>query len=120
MEDEVASVLIGAPARPLVVRVSRDGGDGFLRDGGDVPGLDEDQEGGLGVSPDEVGQELVEGVGDGLGALPDLALADEDVAVVDAYEDVGLAGAVEDLAADVAFELGVQADEQSESRTIIE
>jgi hypothetical protein len=77
-----------------------------------MPGSDEDQQGGLRVSPDEVAQELIESVGDGLGALPDLALADEDVAVVDADEDVGLAGSIEDFPTYVAFELGVQPDKQ--------
>jgi hypothetical protein len=43
------------------------------------------------------------------------AFADEDIAIVDPDEDVGFTDAVEELAARVPFELGVETDQQDVS-----
>lgn len=67
-------------------------------DGGRLAAAEEHQQCRLGVTPGEVAQELAERVPDRLCSLPDLAFGDEDVAVADTDEDVGLAGGVEHLA----------------------
>lgn len=97
-EDEVVSFPGHLSSLSFVAGVLAELDDG-LGDGlaGDS-GADEEDQGCFGVAPGQVAQELVECVGDGLGAAPDFALADEDVAVLDADEDVRLADVVEDLA----------------------
>jgi hypothetical protein len=96
VQDEVVALAVLAVSEsPPVVRVSLDLRDRFADDGGRLAAADEEQERGLGIPPGEVTQELREGVPDGLGAFPDLALGDEDVAVVGPDEDVGPAGRVD-------------------------
>jgi hypothetical protein len=58
----------------------------------------EDDDRGLGIAPAQVIEELSDGVQKGLLAAPELAFADENVAVLNADQDVGLAGEVEGLA----------------------
>ena len=53
-------------------------------------------------------EQLVEGLSSALLAGPELAFADEDVAVAFADQDVGLAAAVEEFAAGLAFPVAVQ------------
>jgi hypothetical protein len=67
-------------------------------DRGDVLVRHEEDEGELRVSPRGVGEQLVERLVDRGRPTPPLAVADEDVAVLDADEDVGLACAVERFA----------------------
>ena len=93
------SVLICAGALALEVRVRGERRDGLLGDGRDVTGLDEDQQRGFGVAPGGLAEQLVDGLGELLRAVPELAFGDEHVAVLDADQDVGLAGAVEHLPA---------------------
>lgn len=112
VKDEVVALFAGRLASPFVVRVFFNLGHCFGGDGRDVRVADEQQQSGFGVAPDEVAEELVERVGDGLGSFPDLALADEDIPVVDPDEDVGLAGSVEHLTGRLALELGVKAHEE--------
>lgn len=79
-------------------------GDRFLR----LRGADEHQQRSLAVTPDEVVKQLVESVAGRLRAAPDLALSDEDVPVVGADKDVGLARAVEELATGGALPIRVE------------
>lgn len=114
MKDEVVAVAVGAAREGLdVVGVLLDQRDGFVDDGGGALVADEQQESALGVGSVEVAQELiVERVSDDLLGVPDLALADEDVGVLDADEDVGSAQVVEGFTGGCAFEDRVQADQQ--------
>ena len=64
------------------------------------------------ISPYEVTEQLVNRVGEALRSAPDLALRNEDVAVVDSQKDVGLAGAVEDLTTGLALELRIEGHQQ--------
>src|SRR5664279_4103149 len=73
-----------------------------------VAGLDEQHEGRFPVAPHQVVQELVHGWAEFGGAVPDLALRNEYVAVPGAQEDVSLALPVEDLAGDLALVVAVQ------------
>lgn len=66
-----------------------------LEHAGEVDVAIENDDRGLGVAPAQVVEELGDGVQKGLLTAPELALPDEDVAVLDADEDVRLAGEVE-------------------------
>ena len=86
------------PNAPFVVWMCRN----CLRDPAQHVGeflvLAEHDQGRPGVAPRDVPKELVNGCVQRLGPSPDLALGDEDVATVFAYQDVGLACGVERLA----------------------
>jgi hypothetical protein len=77
VQDEVDALFGLDCAVALVVRVFLDLLDGFGCDGGDVAAADEQQQCRLGVAPGQVAEQLVERVGDDLGAVVELALADE-------------------------------------------
>jgi hypothetical protein len=96
MQDEVTS-LTGryGSVDPLEVWVLPDLRGRLFDDRRRLSAADEQQQRGLGVPPDEVAQQLRQRVPDRLGALPDLASGDEDIAVPGPDQDVGLAGPVE-------------------------
>src|SRR6266487_260664 len=110
VQDVVAAKLpvLGWRPGPLVVGVAPDRGPGLLDDGGRVALPNEQHESGLGVAPDEVAEQLVDGILEALLALPELALTDKHVAVRDAHQDVGLARAVEQLPAGLSLEGAVE------------
>jgi hypothetical protein len=112
MHNEIELVVGVQGAAPLVAGVRLDLRRGLLDDGGDVLVLDEQQDRGLGVAPDQVLEDLPERLVHGARPAPDLALADEDVAVLDADDDVGLALTVEDLAGGITLEMRVEVDQQ--------
>ncbi|WP_157494834.1 hypothetical protein [Kutzneria sp. 744] len=81
MQDEVDALLGLERTVALVVRVFLDLLDGLGGDGGDIGVADEQQQRRLGVAPGEVVEQLVKRVGDDLGAVVELALADEPGAI---------------------------------------
>lgn len=86
-----AEPVVGAGgAAPLVVGMRLDLLCGLGDDRGDVLVADEQQDRGLAVAPDQVLDDLPEGVVDRARAAPDFAFTDEDVAILDTDDDVRL------------------------------
>lgn len=96
----------------LEIRVLPDLGDRFSDYSGDILVANEQQYRRLGVAPNQVAEQLLVCLIHRFLAVPDFALTDEDVAVVNADEYVGLASSVEEFAAGFAFELAVESDEE--------
>src|SRR5690242_15608364 len=94
--------------RPFVIPVTRDGlGYGFQHLGKVCVAI-EHQEGSFRVSPSQVREKLIDGFEEFLWAFPNFALRNEDIAVTDANEDIGLAGCIEGFTSGLPFPLAIQ------------
>ena len=112
-DDEVAPVSACAdPDGPLVVLMAADCCQRFVDNFCGVASADEQDQGGLGVAPDQVAKKLIECVAESLRSAPDLAFSDEYIAVFVAYQDVGLSFTVEHFTGRFALELRVEIDQQ--------